>query len=100
MSAQQITLPLAQRADLDDTALRQSARSTMAPEQRTRLEALHDKKQRDGLDASEVREEEALLGLYDETLLVRAQAAVFLEQRGYDVSDPEQLTPLERELPT
>jgi hypothetical protein len=39
-------------------------------------------------------EEETLLTLYRETLLVRAQAAVLLKQRGYDVSDPAQFTPL------
>jgi hypothetical protein len=46
------------------------------------------------LTAEEHAEEHALLTLYRETLLVRAQAAVLLKQRGYDVSDPEQFTPL------
>ena len=85
---------LAQMAYLNDAALWQAARSTMAPEQRTRLQALHDKQQRAGLDADEQVEEQALLTLYDETLLVRAQAAVLLKQRGYDVANPEQLQPL------
>lgn len=77
---------LAQMAYLNDAALWQAARATMTPEQRARLEALHDQKQRSGLTAEEEAEEEALLSLYDETLLVRAQAAVLLKQRGYDVS--------------
>lgn len=109
MSAQQITLGLApvlgtgspgvrtsiaQLASLNDAALWQAARVAMAPSQRARLEELHDKQQRSGLDTAEVAEEEALLGLYDETLLVRAQAAVLLKQRGYDVSKPEQFAPL------
>ncbi len=85
---------LAQLAYLNDAALWQAARSTMAPEQRARLEELHDKQQRSGLDAAERAEEQALLGLYHETLLVRAQAAVLLKQRGYDVADPEQFAPL------
>ncbi len=85
---------LAQLAYFDDVALWQAARSTMAPEQRARLEALHDKKQRSGLDAAEQADEEALLGLYDETLLVRAQAAVLLKQRGCDVANPDQFRPL------
>lgn len=85
---------LAQLAYLNDAALVQAARSTMAPEQRARLAALHDKQQRSGLDPAETTEEQALLGLYDETLLVRAQAAVLLKQRGYDVTDPEQFAPL------
>ena len=85
---------LAQMAYLNDAALWQAARSTMAPDQRARLEALHDKQQRSGLDAAEQAEEKALLDLYHETLLVRAQAAVLLKQRGYDVTDPEQFSPL------
>ncbi|MCC6551866.1 MAG: hypothetical protein IT372_02440, partial [Polyangiaceae bacterium] len=61
---------------------------------RARLEELHDKQQRSGLDAAERAEEQALLDLYHETLLVRAQAAVLLKQRGYDVADPDQFAPL------
>jgi uncharacterized protein YnzC (UPF0291/DUF896 family) len=86
---------LAQMAYLNDAALWQAARATMATEQRERLEALHDKQQREGLTAEEQAEEQALLALYRETLLVRAQAAVLLKQRGYDVSDPQQFAPLE-----
>ncbi|WP_437760856.1 hypothetical protein [Sorangium sp. So ce1389] len=85
---------LAQMAYLNDAALFQAARSTMAPEQRARLEALHDQQQRSGLDRAEQAEEQALLDLYHETLLVRAQAAVLLKQRGYDVSEPDQFAPL------
>jgi hypothetical protein len=86
---------LAQMAYLNDAALWQAARTTMTAEQRERLEALHDQQQRDGLPAEEQAEEQALLALYRETLLVRAQAAVLLKQRGYDVSDPQQFAPLE-----
>ncbi len=81
-------------AYFNDAALWQAARSTMAPEQRARLAALHDKQQRSGLDPKEKADEQALLALYDETLLVRAQAAVLLKQRGYDVADPAQFQPL------
>jgi hypothetical protein len=66
----------------------------MLPVQRERLETLHDKQQREGLSTEEAREEQALLELYRETVLVRAQAAVLLKQRGYDTSDPQQFTPL------
>jgi uncharacterized protein YnzC (UPF0291/DUF896 family) len=61
----------------------------MTAEQRERLETLHDKQQREGLTPDEQAEEQALLSLYRETLLVRAQAAVLLKQRGYDVSEPQ-----------
>lgn len=80
--------------DLSDEALWQAARSTMAYEQKQRLQTLHDLKQRRGLTSPEQTEDEALLALYRDTLLVRAQAANLLQQRGYDVSDPEQFTPL------
>ncbi len=85
---------LAQMAYLNDAALWQAGRTTMTAEQRECLEALHDKQQREGLTAEEQAEEQALLSLYRETLLVRAQAAVLLKQRGYDVSEPLQFAPL------
>lgn len=86
---------LAQMAYLNDAALWQAARAAMTAEQRARLEALHDQKREHGLGVDEAAEEEALLALYRETLLVRAQAAVLLKQRGYEVSDPTQFEPLE-----
>jgi hypothetical protein len=86
---------LAQMAYLNDAALWQAARAAMSAEQRARLEFLHDQKREQGLGADEAAEESALLALYRETLLVRAQAAVLLKQRGYDVSDPTQFEPLE-----
>jgi predicted ArsR family transcriptional regulator len=85
---------LAQMAYLNDAALWQAGRATMTAEQQERLEALHDQQQREGLTPDEQAEEQALLSLYRETLLVRAQAAVLLKQRGYDVSDPLQFTSL------
>ncbi|MBI4674789.1 MAG: hypothetical protein HY741_24350 [Chloroflexi bacterium] len=86
---------LAQMAYLNDAALWQAARATMAPSQRERLEELHDQFQRAGLAAQERQEEQQLLALYRETILVRAQAAVLLKQRGYDVSNLKQFEPLE-----
>jgi len=86
---------LAQMAYLNDAALWQAARSTLPPALRQRLEALHTRQQRAGLSADEQTEAERLEQLYRDTLLVRAQAAVLLKQRGYDVSDPSQFGPLE-----
>ncbi len=85
---------LAQLAYLNDAALWQAARTTMPAAQRERLEALHEKQQSHKLTDEEKTEEQALLTLYRETILVRAQAAVLLKQRGYDVSDLGQFTPL------
>jgi uncharacterized protein YnzC (UPF0291/DUF896 family) len=85
---------LAQLAYLNDAALWQVARSSLTPDQRERLEALHDKQQREELTAEERQDEQALMQLYRESLLVRAQAAMLLKQRGYDVADPQQFAPL------
>jgi hypothetical protein len=82
---------LAQMAYLNDAALWQAARNTMSSVQQERMELLHHKAQREGLTQIEKEEEEQLLKLYRDTLLVRAQAAVLLAQRQYDVSDPTQL---------
>ena len=94
-ASEKLRTALAQMAYLNDAALWQAARATMPAKQRERLEALHHQQQYRGLTAKEQAEEQALLGLYRETLLIRAQAAVLLKQRGYDVSDPQQFTPLE-----
>jgi len=86
---------LAHLAYLNDAALWQAARTTMIAEQRERLESLHQQQQREKLLPQEQAEEQALLALYRETILVRAQAAVLLKQRGYDVADPSQVAPLQ-----
>jgi hypothetical protein len=85
---------LAQLAYLNDAALWQVARTTMPIEQRERLASLHHKQQREPLTTEERSEEQTLLALYRETLLIRGQAAILLRQRGYDISDPQQFTPL------
>ena len=85
---------LAHLAYLNDAALWQAARTTMPTEQHERLATLHDMQQREPLTDEERVEEQALLALYRETLLVRGQAAILLQQRGYDISDPDQFTPL------
>ena len=84
---------LAQMAYLNDAALWQAARTTLLLEQQQRLADLHDK-QRTQLTPAEQAEEQALLKLYRETQLVRAQAVIVLMQRGYDVADPEQFAPI------
>jgi hypothetical protein len=94
VAPQQMQSALAQMAYLNDAALWQAARATIPGEQKERLEALHLKQQQNVLTNEEKAEEQALLALYRETILVRAQAAVLLKQRGYDVSNPQQVAPL------
>lgn len=85
---------LAQMVYLNDAALWSAARTTLQQEQQQRLEALHDKQQRQPLSVPERAEEEKLVQLYRETQLVRAHAVVLLQQRGYDVSNPDHFAPI------
>jgi hypothetical protein len=95
-TSQQLRSALTQMAYLNDAALWQAARSTLTVEQRERLEALHHRRQRhDSLSTTEESEMAALETLYRDTILIRAQAAVLLKQRGYDVADLSQFAPLE-----
>lgn len=77
---------LAQLALLDDEALWRAARTTFTADAARQLEDLHLKRQREGLTESEVQAAATLLQQYERTMLVRAQAAVLLKQRGHDVS--------------
>jgi len=84
----EITEVLSQLRFLDEAGLWRVARTRMLPERAERLEQLNLKQQREGLASDELQEREQLLGYYEQTMLVRAQAAVLLQERGHDVSDP------------
>lgn len=71
---------------LDDAALWQAARSRFPPEAAQQLEDLHLKRQREGLTEDETQVATALVRQYERSMLVRAQAAALLKQRGHDVS--------------
>ncbi|HHJ07214.1 MAG TPA: hypothetical protein ENK24_06915 [Anaerolineae bacterium] len=71
---------------LDNQALWRAARSHLSPEDAARMEALHLKRQREGLAESEIQTLDDLVRQYERAMLVRAQAAALLKQRGYDVS--------------
>jgi plasmid stability protein len=71
---------------LDDEALWRAARSHLATEAATQLEELHRKRQREGLSEAEAQRLRALVRQYERGMLVRAQAAALLRQRGHDVS--------------
>ena len=81
-------------ACLNDAVLWQLARATMPQTLAARLEELHHKQQREGLTEEEKDEEQQLANLYRDTILVRAQAAVLLKRRGYEVNDLAQFEPL------
>jgi len=69
---------------LKDAALVRAAHSHLSRRAARRLESLHFKRQRDGLDAGEPQELERLVRQYERTVLIRAHAALLLKQRGYD----------------
>ncbi|PKO22800.1 MAG: hypothetical protein CVU38_07510 [Chloroflexi bacterium HGW-Chloroflexi-1] len=71
---------------LDDAALWRAARSHLPTTVSAKTEALHLKRQSEGLTASEVQTLGELMHQYERTMLVRAEAAFLLKQRGYDVS--------------
>jgi len=71
---------------LDDKALWRSARAGMKASESAQLEKLHLKRQRVGLSDPESQILASLVRQYEKTMLIRAQSAALLKQRGHDVS--------------
>ncbi len=71
---------------LDDDGLWRAARSHFPAKAADQLEALHHKRQREGLTESEAQTLAGLVRQYERAMLVRAQAAALLKERGHDVS--------------
>ncbi len=71
---------------LDDAALWRAAQSPLPKEVASKIEGLHLKRQFEGLTANEMQVLSTLMRRYEQTVLVRAQAALLLKQRGHDVS--------------
>jgi plasmid stability protein len=80
----QVISPLAL---LDDEALWRAARSHLPAEAVAQMEQLHLKRQREGLTGSEAETLAGLVRQYERAMLVRAQAAALLKERGYDVAE-------------
>jgi plasmid stability protein len=72
-------------SSLDDARLWQVARGQLTDEASRELEALHWKRQREGLDPDEQQRTIELERLFDRIVLLRSQAAALLKQRGHDV---------------
>lgn len=77
---------IAQLVFLDDAALWQAGQSKIASASVERLSELNAKRQREGLTEAEQQTSERLVRQYERSMLVRAQAAALLKQRGHDVS--------------
>jgi hypothetical protein len=71
---------------LKDEELWLAARSRLPAELSSELEELHHKRGREGLSEAEQERAARLLRQYEKCMLVRAQAAALLRQRGHDVS--------------
>ncbi len=72
---------------LEDADLWRAARQRLAAERAAEIEELHQKRQSEGLSASELEALATLMKEYTRTMLVRARSAALLKQRGHDVSD-------------
>lgn len=71
---------------LDDADLWRAARQRLDAERAAEIEALHQKRQREGLSAAEREELARLMKESTRVMLVRARSAAMLAQRGHDVS--------------
>lgn len=77
---------VSQLAALDDAALLGAARAGMPRDAAEELEQLHHKRQREGLTTEEEEAAARLTRLYERFMLVRAEAAGLLAERGHDLS--------------
>lgn len=71
---------------LSDDALWRAARTRISQRASARLQMLHEKRQREGLEAAEAEEAARLTRQYERAMFIRAHAAALLKDRGYDVS--------------
>jgi hypothetical protein len=71
---------------LEDAELWRLARQTMSREASQELESLHAKQRDDGLSPAEDAARAKLIQDYERSLLIRAQAAKLLKERGHDVT--------------
>lgn len=77
---------LAGMALLDDEALWRAARNELAREAAEEIRRLRAKRERKGLSDAEKQRLADLLYQYDKGILIRAEAAALLKQRGHDVN--------------
>jgi plasmid stability protein len=81
-----LTAALSPLRVLDDAALWQAASARLPAEVAAELEDLHLKQQRERLTDADRESLAGLVRQYERNMLVRAQAAVLLKERGHDVS--------------
>ena len=77
---------IAPLALLSDAELWQVGRTRLSQETVEQLEELNLKRKREGLTKAEDTTAAALIHQYERVMLIRAEAAALLKQRGHDVS--------------
>ena len=80
---------LAAFTNLSDDALWILARSTLTQAEQEKLAHLNYEAKRRSLTEEEEAQRQALLDTFDRTMVRRAQAALLLKSRGYDLTDPD-----------
>ena len=83
----ELTDELDQFAFLTDDESWQAAQTRLPTDDHRRMEALLTKQQRTGLTYDELAEAESLADRYERVVLIRAKAAVLLQERGCDISN-------------
>ena len=78
-----------QLAFLDDEHLWQAAKITVPQEKSGRMQELALKRQTEGLTDTEQKEAEQLLHFANRVMMVRAEAAIMLKNRGMDITSLE-----------
>ncbi|MCB0185149.1 MAG: hypothetical protein KDE31_12835 [Caldilineaceae bacterium] len=84
---------LAQLPFLDDTHLWQAARQVAPIEKNERIQELVLKQQAEGLTTAKEQEAQQLQEYAHRLMLIRAEAAVLLKNKGYDISTLRQPVP-------
>ena len=85
---QDVEAELAAFTSLSDDVLWLLARSTLTEVEQEELAALNSQAKQRPLTQEEQSRQQALLDTYDRLIVCRAQAALLLKLRGYDLSDP------------
>lgn len=81
-----IAAEVAQLRFLDNQHLWRAAQRTVPIERTERMQTLSLKRQAEGLTQDEQQEAEQLMHLSDLVMLTRAEAAVLLQERGFDIT--------------
>lgn len=83
---------LAAFRNLSDDVLWLIARTTLSEGEQAELAELNELAHERALTSTEVARQETLLSLYEKTMVRRGQAALVLQSRAFDLSDPSVLS--------